>query len=321
MKTMTVSTSRQAEITRLRESHYNAALTDIREVHDDLRVFRVRPDGGVPAYLAGQFTTLGLGYWEPRAPNTQPEHLSPDAEHKMVKRAYSISFPILDESGRLLDRAHCDFLEFYVALVRESSGPPPALTPRLFHLAQGDRLFVGTKITGHYTLASVLPTDDVVFLATGTGEAPHNVMIPELLDGGHAGRIISAVCVRRRGDLAYESAHRALEKQFPNYRYLPVTTREPENLDRNRPDYIGKQHVQMLLETGRLERELGHALDPHRTHVFLCGNPGMIGIPHADEEGHRTYPEPPGIIELLERRGFHADLHGRTGNVHFEKYW
>ena len=149
------------EIAALRNANYNATLIAVREVHADLRVMRVKPDGGIPEYQAGQFTTLGLGFWEPRAAGTQAEHLPAAEVCKIVKRAYSISFPIFDEAGALLHRPDCGFLEFYVALVRETSGPPPALTPRLFNLKVGDRLFVGTRITGHYTLASVAGDCDV----------------------------------------------------------------------------------------------------------------------------------------------------------------
>jgi ferredoxin--NADP+ reductase len=309
------------EICELRRQHYNATVTGVRHVHDELMVIRVRPDGGVPPYQAGQYTTLGLGFWEPRAPDTQAERLSDTDLRKVVKRAYSMSFPVLDDAGHLLRRADCDFLEFYVVLVREAPGTSPALTPRLFCLATGDRLFVGPKITGHYTLAPVMEGHDVFFLATGTGEAPHNAMIAELLDRGHRGRIVSAVCVRRRADLAYLGTHAALARQFPNYRYLPLTTREPVNSDRARPDYVGKQYLQNLIESGTLESETGHPLDPARTHFFLCGNPAMIGIPHTEEDGSHVYPQPTGAIEILERRGFHTDERGRRGNIHFEKYW
>jgi ferredoxin--NADP+ reductase len=319
------------EIIDLRRANYNASVTHVRRAHDDLMVFRVRPDGGVPPYQAGQFTMLGLGYWERRVPDTQAEHLSNDDVRRMVRRAYSISFPIISDTGindaggdtgvTVLRQSDCDFLEFYVALVRESQGIPPALTPRLFAMKLEDRLFVGKKITGNYTLSTVADGQDVIFLATGTGEAPHNAMIAQLLARGHSGRIISAVCVRERLDLAYQAVHFSLEKQFPNYRYLPLTTREPINIDRHHAGYVGKQYIQDLITTGRLESELKHPFRPNQTHFFLCGSPAMIGIPHADANGRRIYPQPAGVVELLEQRGFRADLHGHSGTIHFEKYW
>ncbi len=59
-------------------------------------------------------------------------------------------------------------------------------------------------------------------------------------------------------------------------------------------------------------------LEPDNTHVFLCGNPAMIGLsPRVVERGH----EPGSMLDVLLRRGFQTDEHGRPGNVHFERYW
>src|SRR5205807_9284684 len=137
----------------------------------------------------GQYSTLGMGFWEPRFPGCQVEELDPKDESKLARRAYSISCSVLDENRQLLDIDHTDWLEFYIVLVRESEKKqPPALTPRLFLLREGDRLYVGEKITGQYTLDPVKPDDSVVFLSTGTGEAPHNYMLWQLLASGHGGR-------------------------------------------------------------------------------------------------------------------------------------
>ena len=101
-----------------------------------------------------------------------------------------------------------NWLEFYIVLVRKSDkAQPPGLTPRLFLLKEGDRLIMGEKITGHFTLDPVKPNDTVLFLSTGTGEAPHNYMLWELLRRGHQGRILSACCVRYRRDLGYLAMH------------------------------------------------------------------------------------------------------------------
>ena len=55
-----------------------------------------------------------------------------------------------------------------IVLVRENpDGRVPALTPRLFTLEVGDRIALGEKIAGHFTLHAVQPTDDVVFLVPG----------------------------------------------------------------------------------------------------------------------------------------------------------
>jgi ferredoxin--NADP+ reductase len=67
-----------------------------------------------------------------------------------------------------------------------------------------------------------------------------------------------------------------------------------------------------LITSNQVAEELGQPFDPRTCHLFLCGNPAMVGIPK-DDHGQRIYPQPTGVIELLERAGFHAD-HSRGGS-------
>ena len=93
-------------------------------------------------------------------------------------------------------------------------------------------------------------------------------------------------CVRYRRDLAYQAMHDQLIRRHPNYTYLPLTTREGTGPG-------GKVYIQDLITSGELEEQLGVALDPARTHVYLCGNPKMIGVPVKDREtGQRVFPKP-----------------------------
>jgi ferredoxin--NADP+ reductase len=306
------------QIAELRRTKYNATVARLVKVQSDLLIMRVRPDFKLQAHKPGQYAALGLGYWEPRFPGTAEEKLAEGEVTKLARRSYSISCSVLDDDGQLLDRTNADWLEFYIVLVRESDKPlPPALTPRLFLLREGDRLFLGEKIAGHFTLDPVKPDDTVLFLATGTGEAPHNYMLWELLRRGHRGRILSACCVRYYRDLGYRAIHEELMLRYPHYTYLPLTTREAESKDH-------KVYIQDLITSGQLEQRVGHALDPARTHVFLCGNPNMIGVPEKNRAtGERHFPQPPGVIEILERRGFQMDQPSAKlkGNLHYEEFW
>jgi ferredoxin/flavodoxin---NADP+ reductase len=307
------------EIAAARERRYNGTVIWLRKPNPDLLIMRVKPDFPRPPHRAGQYCSLGLGNWEPRAPGCQEENLKPGDEAKLVRRAYSISCSILDAAGDPLDIDQTDYLEFYVTLVREGSDPtkPPGLTPRMFMLREGDRINIGEKITGHYTPEHVKPGDTVLFLGTGTGEAPHNYMTWELLKSGHAGKIVHACCVRYRRDMGYYETHQVLMKRFPSYQYLALTTREAATIGQ-------KVYIQDLITSGQLEERLGETLDPSRTHVYLCGNPKMIGVPIKNREtGAREYPQPVGVIEELEARGFHADNAAAKlkGNIHFEEYW
>lgn len=300
-----------AEAEALRRAHYNATVTHFDRAHSDLWLLRVKPDHGDVAHEAGQYASLGLGYWEPRADAARDPGLDRKWE-RLVRRSYSISSPIFDEHGYLSDPARADTLEFYIVLVPASPDRVPALTPRLALRQPGDRIYVGPRIVGRYTLAPVTdPEATVVFLATGTGEAPHNAMIAELFRKGHSGPIVSVVSVRYRPDLAYLGTHRRLEKRFGNYHYLPLVTRDPDQQ---------KLYVQDVIERDLLASEFGVMVDPATTHVYLCGNPAMIGLPRWEDD-RPVFPEPVGVCQLLVERGFDLDRSGHTGNVHSEKYW
>lgn len=295
----------------LATSHYNATITSFDTAHNELWRIRLRPDREAVAHQPGQYCSIGLGYWEPRADDAVDAGLDSKRD-KLIRRSYSISNPIFDAHGYLADTSVNGEIELYIVWVRPDGERVPALTPRLALKHVGDRLYLGPKVAGRYTVETVTdPSCPVVFVATGTGEAPHNAMLVELLRKGHHGRILSVVSVRYLVDLAYEREHRELEDRYPNYRYLAVPTREAD-----RP----KRYAQDLLEDGSIEDALGASLDPDETHVFLCGNPGMIGLPEF-EKGQPVFPETVGMTELLHRRGFTIDRRKQPGNIHYEEYW
>lgn len=308
------------EIKELRSENYNATVLAVHRANEELAILRVVPDAGHCHYSPGQYTTLGLGYWEPRVSEVQPEEIDEAQQRKIVRRAYSFSSPMLDEQGELVHPDSAGFVEFYVVLIRQGEERPPGLTPRLFALSRGDRLHLGAKVTGHYTLDDVPKNGNVIFVATGTGEAPHNTMLAELLAKSHQGRVVTVTCVRKRHDLGYLSVYRELESRYENFRYLPLTTREPENLDPTLPNYKPKQHLQEYFDSGAFEEDSRLALDPATCSVFLCGNPAMIGVPTRGLHGMAP-PSPRGMVHLLQQRGFTIDEPGQSGNIHFEKYW
>jgi len=86
-----------------------------------------------------------------------------------------------------------------------------------------------------------------------------------------------------------------------------MPTREPD---------IAKRYIQDLIRDGDFAR-MGVSLDPATTHVFMCGNPAMIGIP--DEDG--VFPATVGVVELLVELGFTIDKRKQPGNIHYEEYW
>ena len=300
-----------AAIEELRAEHYNAVITKFEPTHSDLWVLRVRPDHGDTSHLPGQYASLGLGYWEDRIDDAEDPDLD-DKWTKLIRRSYSISNRIFDDHGYLADETGGAELEFYIVLVPPTDDNIPALTPRLALKRPGDKIYLGPKVAGRYTLASVVdPSDTVVFLSTGTGEAPHNAMVVELLRKGHTGPIVSAVSVRQWADLGYRHKHEALEARYPNYHYLPQPTREAD---------VPKRYIQDLLTGDVFTDRFGVSLDPDDTHVFLCGNPAMIGLPE-EVDGELVFPETTGVVQLLTERGFTLDRRKEPGNIHYEEYW
>lgn len=310
-----------AEVEALRQQYYNATIVRRIDAHDNLARFRIQPDKPLEPFEAGQYVALGLGNWEPRLQPSQDEKLSPKRVRKLARRAYSISCPMLDDEGRLVGCNDVDYLEFYITLVREAAtakGKPPALTPRLFLKGEGDRVALERRIVGKYVLTGIGPEDTVLMMGTGTGEAPHNAMAAKLLKEGHRGAVIIATTGRYLQDFAYREIHQELMTRFDNFKAFHFTTREPVNVDRDHPQYVGKQYIQELFHTGKLADLCGVPLTPDTTHVFLCGNPAMIGYQPPGAPPLKT----PGMISYLEEAGFAvADDQPGVGHVRFEKYW
>jgi ferredoxin--NADP+ reductase len=240
------------------------------------------------------------------------EELSEKQRTTLIRRSYSISSPIFDQHGYLTSRSDAEVLEFYIVLVRPDGDRVPSFTPRLALKAPGERIYLGAKVAGRYTLErNQDPFETVLFFGTGTGEAPHNAMVTELLRKGHMGTIVNAVTVRYSHDLAYRTKHEELARRFANYHYLALPTREVG---------VPKRYLQDAITDGTIEGLLGSALDPTNTHAFLCGNPAMIGLPEWEGEGP-VFPGTQGVVELLMERGFDLDRRGHHGNIHYEEYW
>lgn len=313
----TVANGASDELQLLRKKYYNATVKSFRHVTESLAIVRIEPDSTMSPFEAGQYTVLGLTYREPRIENSGAEAPMSERDlNRLARRAYSVSCPILNDNNKLVTVRQGSELEFYIALATGSDSTVPVLTPRIFALKEGDRIHVGPRFHGTYTLKDVNPSDSVAFLSTGTGEAPHNAMLAELLSREHRGRIISVVCTRHRADLAYLHTHRRVESLFSNYVYSTLTTREPENVDASLPAYVGRQYIQDYFLSGEMELDAGFRFNSETTHVFLCGNPTMIGATSSPIGTGRA-----GMVELLSQRGFIADKPRQRGNIHFEKYW
>lgn len=291
----------------LEEKYYNATITGFEYVTDGLWKIRVRPDNGVQKHKAGQYLVLGLGYWQDRDDNLIESDIDKRI-NRIVKRAYSISTPFLDSDNQLVDTNELDDYEFYISRVHSDTNIA-SLTPRLAKCEVGSRIFCAKRPTGKYTLNPVTDPDSTcVFISTGTGEAPHISMASELLRNGHSGQIISVVTARLWTEFAYDKPNKKVEELFSNYHYLPLPTREAD---------VAKRYPQDVLADTTLETLLGVDLTPETSHIFLCGNPKMIGMELLPD----IWPRPVGMCELFTRRGFTVNTREQKGNIYLEEYW
>jgi ferredoxin--NADP+ reductase len=271
----------------MKKIELNAVVTQRIDLAPGLMVLRIAPESGpVPTFQSGQFAVVGLPASAPRSPLADPEEPGADPG-RFIRRAYSIASPSLPG----------EHLELFVTMVRSGE-----LTPRLFALQPGDRLWLGPKITGLFTLAEVPQDQDVIMVATGTGLAPYMSMLRAGITANPGRRFAVLVGARHSWDLGYTAELTTLARVCPNFAYLPIVSRPKEE-----PTAWGGAvgHVQSLWQGGALEKAFGRKPAAASTHVFLCGSPLMT------EQ----------MTALLVEEGFAVHEKGRPGQIHVEKYW
>lgn len=265
----------------------NAVVAQRIEVAPGLIVLRVVPDGWeLQPFEPGQFAVLALPGSAPRYAMSDPEEVQRKPE-VLIKRSYSIAS----------SSVATEYVEYYITLVRSG-----ALTPRLFALQPGDRLWMSQKSSGLFTLDKVPADRHVALIATGTGLAPYMSMLRTYLAGGTERRFAVLHGARHSWDLGYRSELSTLRRVCPNFTYLPIVSRPAEEL----VEWRGATgHVQDLWDSGDLEAAWGFQPTAEDTHVFLCGNPAMI-------ESMST---------VLTAEGFREHSKKQPGEIHVERYW
>ena len=90
------------QIAELRKKLYNATIVKMHRANPDLMILRIRPDFTLPPHKAGQYSTLGMGYWEPRFPGQVPSQL---AVPEILK---GDTLDLEGEELRVIDLGHTD---------------------------------------------------------------------------------------------------------------------------------------------------------------------------------------------------------------------
>jgi ferredoxin/flavodoxin---NADP+ reductase len=254
----------------------NAKISYRQDLNDELMIIRVSPlSGEVPDFTPGQYAELAL---------PDPQDL---AENKKIpRRSLSIASAPSEKN----------YLEFYVVLV-----PNGYLTPKLWKLKVGDKIWLGPKVKGKFSLDPVPPTSNLIMLSTGTGLAPYVSMLRHFKGQKRWNSFTLFHGVRYERDLGYRAELEELAKTTDNFFYIPSCTRETNESWRGETGRINT-----LLEKNVYQEITDIPLDPANCQVFLCGNPEMIDSTNL----------------LLESKGFKPySKKTADGNIHFERYW
>ena len=267
---------------------YNATVTLRVNLTPELMVLRVKLDGPGFTFEPGQYTVLGLRASSPRIPEAPPDppELATWTADAMIRRAYSITSNSVDRE-----------LEFVVTLVRSG-----VLTPRLFALREGSRVFVDSRAHGLFTLKTSSGNRDLLLMATGSALAPYVSMLRTAFpqNAEHQYVVVHAAAVS--WDLAFRAQLEALAERSKHFTYIPVIGDAEK--DRSWHGLVGS--LETLIENGEIEDQLGMPISPERFDVFLSGYPQMVDA----------------VVPVLEDRGFRTGepAHPET-TIHVERYW
>ncbi len=210
-----------------------------KDYSPDLWSIRVRVEETL-VFKPGQYATLGV-----------------ERGGRLIQRAYSIvSSPLENE------------MEFFFELV-----PQGELTPLLFELQVGQKIWMRRQAKGLFTLDGRSGHSKHFFLCTVTGVAPYvSIMRSLALDAENAQpaslQIVLIQAASRSWEFAYREELEKLGGKIEGFHYVPSVSRPWEDTA-----WGG--------EVGRVEDIARKYLDsfnlvPASTTAYLCGHPQMI---------------------------------------------
>lgn len=263
---------------------YNATVISRLDINPFLIILGIKPDQQPYNFKPGQYTVVGLKASTGRVKESTPE-ANPKTGDAIIQRAYSIASA--NNTGEL---------DFYLALVSHGE-----LTPRLFTLQKNDRVYIGAKATGVFTLDAVAPTKSLLLMATGTGLAPYISMVRSQMNELKNRKVVILHGVRHSGDLGYREELEELSKKHANIVYMPVISQPAKD-----PTWTGLSgYLQETLFSGEVEKRTSLEITPENFDAFICGNPSMIEA----------------AIAKLTAVGFVLAKGRNPGTIHIEEYW
>jgi ferredoxin--NADP+ reductase len=270
----------------------NGTITYTQLLREDLGIFRVTPDNGVPDFKAGQFLTLGL-----------------PLESKIINRAYSIASSPENKN----------FFEFVIRWVKRPI--PGRLTSLLFNAKEGDKIS-WAKPTGSLTINDTLPNGEkdtrrIICIGGGTGIAPfvsfaqhlHNIQDKREVVVLHGASYVDELSYKQLlTDLENESIDKGNDKW--NFKYRAAISRPQEWTNRSWNGHRGR--IEQFLrydDAGKspLEKLVGEKITKDNTIFYVCGWQGTID----------------GTLDYLSTKNFVTERNKRKDGsyeVKFESY-
>ena len=275
---------------------YNASV-EIVISSDEARVIRVYPDAYKMKYKPGQYGSLGL------KSDVNPE--------KLVKRAFCISSSMIDiNDGSLIDEDKTDYFEFYFNSVPKTKREQ--LTPKLFNLRTGDRIYCGEKIVGFFTPDNIQSDSNILLVGSETGEAPNNSISACILKEGIGKNICNLTIGPKKWQTLYRINQEKMVGTFDNYFFRLHHCNDVSDIE--------KIFKNSLADKKFSEDYFGFPLNVKTTHIFLAGDPAFIGAPK--KKGRwKVEKSSSGIIPILESEGFNISTRFKPGNIEYECYW
>jgi ferredoxin--NADP+ reductase len=174
----------------------------------------------------------------------------------------------------------------------------------LGHARAGATIRVDRGSYGFLTVGEFAPGTELWLVASGSGIGPFISILRDPATWVAFATVVVVHSVRHADELAYRDEIAAtrfdasLAATPQRLRYVPVVTREAH------PAALPAR-IPRLIDDGRLEAAAGTSLDPQRSRVMVCGNPGL---------GRE-------LRALLTARGYRVNRRGAPGHLAFENYW
>jgi Na+-transporting NADH:ubiquinone oxidoreductase subunit F len=229
----------------LNAKEYRAKVEKIEDLTHDIKLVRLKLlDPDTMDFKAGQYAQI-------RVPGLE------------VERAYSIA-------SNPKDKHH---IEFIIRLV------PKGKATTFVHkaLESGDDII----ITGPYGDFFLQEESDkpIICIAGGSGKAPIRSILSVLKDQGMPRKVYYFFGALTQKDLYMTDEFRALEKEFPNFKYIPALSKADDD-----KEWQGERG----LVTDVVMR---HFDDLSKYEAYLCGSPGMIDACISCLQGAKLHDE------------------------------